>query len=179
MTVYRGQASLLQECIQHCRAKPARDDAVSDGQCMLVLDVVITRSTFVLRRFQKAQQCVAAVSASSFVFHVEKVAGGLQGGERSVLHMVGEQLGAVSSGVLVPFAVHEQHRYVDFLCGFEEALAITVQQIADMEVHLPVFMLGQGTDVPIIEALEQGRHCLLYTSPSPRDRQKSRMPSSA
>ena len=23
------------------------------------------------------------------------------------------------------------------------------------------------------------RHCLLYTSPSPRDRQKSRMPSSA
>ena len=29
------------------------------------------------------------------------------------------------------------------------------------------------------EALEQYRYCLLYTSPSPRDRQKSRMPSSA
>ena len=27
--------------------------------------------------------------------------------------------------------------------------------------------------------LEQGKDCLLYTSPSPRDRQKSRMPSSA
>ena len=27
--------------------------------------------------------------------------------------------------------------------------------------------------------LEQLNHCLLYTSPSPRDRQKSRMPSSA
>ena len=26
---------------------------------------------------------------------------------------------------------------------------------------------------------EQQKHCLLYTSPSPRDRQKSRMPSSA
>ena len=26
---------------------------------------------------------------------------------------------------------------------------------------------------------ETGKHCLLYTSPSPRDRQKSRMPSSA
>ena len=25
----------------------------------------------------------------------------------------------------------------------------------------------------------QGKYCLLYTSPSPRDRQKSRMPSSA
>ena len=28
-------------------------------------------------------------------------------------------------------------------------------------------------------ALAEGVHCLLYTSPSPRDRQKSRMPSSA
>ena len=29
------------------------------------------------------------------------------------------------------------------------------------------------------QMVEQARHCLLYTSPSPRDRQKSRMPSSA
>ena len=29
------------------------------------------------------------------------------------------------------------------------------------------------------ERLAQGYACLLYTSPSPRDRQKSRMPSSA
>ena len=28
-------------------------------------------------------------------------------------------------------------------------------------------------------AIEYAEHCLLYTSPSPRDRQKSRMPSSA
>ena len=27
--------------------------------------------------------------------------------------------------------------------------------------------------------IEQAKYCLLYTSPSPRDRQKSRMPSSA
>ena len=31
----------------------------------------------------------------------------------------------------------------------------------------------------VFEAMEQARICLLYTSPSPRDRQKSRMPSSA
>ena len=31
----------------------------------------------------------------------------------------------------------------------------------------------------IREAIAQAQHCLLYTSPSPRDRQKSRMPSSA
>ena len=30
-----------------------------------------------------------------------------------------------------------------------------------------------------IEEKQQSRDCLLYTSPSPRDRQKSRMPSSA
>ena len=29
------------------------------------------------------------------------------------------------------------------------------------------------------ESIDQGKPCLLYTSPSPRDRQKSRMPSSA
>ena len=30
-----------------------------------------------------------------------------------------------------------------------------------------------------LKALDQTHPCLLYTSPSPRDRQKSRMPSSA
>ena len=35
------------------------------------------------------------------------------------------------------------------------------------------------SDVPDREACEQVVDCLLYTSPSPRDRQKSRMPSSA
>ena len=32
---------------------------------------------------------------------------------------------------------------------------------------------------PPIEDADDGKLCLLYTSPSPRDRQKSRMPSSA
>ena len=35
------------------------------------------------------------------------------------------------------------------------------------------------TFVPLVEALAEHFPCLLYTSPSPRDRQKSRMPSSA
>ena len=33
--------------------------------------------------------------------------------------------------------------------------------------------------VPNPEPVRENRNCLLYTSPSPRDRQKSRMPSSA
>ena len=44
--------------------------------------------------------------------------------------------------------------------------------------NLPSTINGQSvTDV--IEAITQVNACLLYTSPSPRDREKSRMPSSA
>ena len=43
----------------------------------------------------------------------------------------------------------------------------TLQQIGDS-------MITGGVD-----SMEKYKYCLLYTSPSPRDRQKSRMPSSA
>ena len=33
--------------------------------------------------------------------------------------------------------------------------------------------------IEMISTIEQLQHCLLYTSPSPRDRTRSRMPSSA
>ena len=39
--------------------------------------------------------------------------------------------------------------------------------------HVPV------VDIHLIELIARSLACLLYTSPSPRDRQKSRMPSSA
>ena len=39
--------------------------------------------------------------------------------------------------------------------------------------------VGEALTKKISEFLETGKFCLLYTSPSPRDRQKSRMPSSA
>ena len=47
-----------------------------------------------------------------------------------------------------------------------------------------LLLLGQVVGTLLIPALlaelvDQGILCLLYTSPSPRDRQKSRMPSSA
>ena len=38
---------------------------------------------------------------------------------------------------------------------------------------------GKSTLLKVMMALRQPDSCLLYTSPSPRDRQKSRMPSSA
>ena len=39
--------------------------------------------------------------------------------------------------------------------------------------------VGVGKAGDVITAVRKGVTCLLYTSPSPRDRQKSRMPSSA
>ena len=42
-----------------------------------------------------------------------------------------------------------------------------------------VLVFAQNVQVPLVELLWNLKVCLLYTSPSPRDRQKSRMPSSA
>ena len=36
-----------------------------------------------------------------------------------------------------------------------------------------------GATVQVAVAIEMAKYCLLYTSPSPRDRTRSRMPSSA
>ena len=38
---------------------------------------------------------------------------------------------------------------------------------------------SKGSDTHILGLIGDTKACLLYTSPSPRDRQKSRMPSSA
>ena len=43
----------------------------------------------------------------------------------------------------------------------------------------PNFDSGDKTLLLVCEEGEEEYNCLLYTSPSPRDRQKSRMPSSA
>ena len=46
-------------------------------------------------------------------------------------------------------------------------------------MHTTVNKAPVGRNVDETLRILQGYHCLLYTSPSPRDRQKSRMPSSA
>ena len=57
--------------------------------------------------------------------------------------------------------------------GDSEPLAEALQAEGVQTVILPLMTI-EGT-----LAAEQAIACLLYTSPSPRDRQKSRMPSSA
>ena len=44
---------------------------------------------------------------------------------------------------------------------------------------VPVATANSAKAAPIVLAHDDNKVCLLYTSPSPRDRQKSRMPSSA
>ena len=50
------------------------------------------------------------------------------------------------------------------------------QSLEDLKVIVSELEAGQLT---LGDSLEKYEICLLYTSPSPRDRQKSRMPSSA
>ena len=68
--------------------------------------------------------------------------------------------------------------------GFDSlGLALSLRDELEAEVlpeGLAVEVDGAGADgVPRDESHLVVRSCLLYTSPSPRDRQKSRMPSSA
>ena len=64
---------------------------------------------------------------------------------------------------------HYNNYYVKF---DDDELRQILKEISDEEVRVRIrSALGETVD-PI-------DNCLLYTSPSPRDRQKSRMPSSA
>ena len=48
-----------------------------------------------------------------------------------------------------------------------------------MSMKDPATNKYKGFDIDVMRELAKDMGCLLYTSPSPRDRQKSRMPSSA
>ena len=71
--------------------------------------------------------------------------------------------------------------------GLEAFAGVNVQQTSDVEFCRQIFrVLKMDASVPVDSrvfmqkrALRKYYACLLYTSPSPRDRQKSRMPSSA
>ena len=66
---------------------------------------------------------------------------------------------------LIREAVTEFLRYVDLIVLIVDGRAGILHEDRD------AFRIVQATGLPFV--------CLLYTSPSPRDRQKSRMPSSA
>ena len=69
--------------------------------------------------------------------------------------------------------------------GIRAALLPRLRPLADIDPEEPPFEPGElvgkvGPSIdPTLRRFEMAKICLLYTSPSPRDRQKSRMPSSA
>ena len=83
-----------------------------------------------------------------------------------------------------------QHRSRSLPLALDET--IRAELFEDLEEGVEVFLFGAGDPRVLEELLEAGysvtlwdrdlaliRHCLLYTSPSPRDQRGSRMPSSA
>ena len=60
----------------------------------------------------------------------------------------------------------------------DDATALVRVEKGDKSVTSIAWSSGLYGNLPVYKSTE-GRDCLLYTSPSPRDRQKSRMPSSA
>ena len=69
---------------------------------------------------------------------------------------------------------------------FTERRDVTAIKSLDLDVAQGEFLTllgpsgcGKSTFLRVVADLLEPSRCLLYTSPSPRDRQKSRMPSSA
>ena len=58
-------------------------------------------------------------------------------------------------------------------------LALTLTAFAACAESKETLTMATNASFPPYEYVEGDQVCLLYTSPSPRDRQKSRMPSSA
>ena len=88
---------------------------------------------------------------------------------------------------LLPASTIEQTRIERIAFGScadpQESLAIfdtIIQENPDIFVFLGDNVYAEDeSDDPELRSLREAYDCLLYTSPSPRDRQKSRMPSSA
>ena len=73
------------------------------------------------------------------------------------------------------FVLREACAALPFLRGDTPYVAINLSPV---ELSDPRF-IGRTDRVLSESSIDRDRICLLYTSPSPRDRQKSRMPSSA
>ena len=87
----------------------------------------------------------------------------------------------ISSDNLDVEALKKQLAAVPSMDGLELASTVStkeVYELGDVNSPLKVAVLDFGVKHNILQCLVD-RGCLLYTSPSPRDRQKSRMPSSA
>ena len=63
--------------------------------------------------------------------------------------------------------------------SIKEVVEYYLDRIEKFNPDLNAIVLQKDRELIIKEAIEKDNICLLYTSPSPRDRTRSRMPSSA
>ena len=109
------------------------------------------------------------------------VVGSEQGGVRPVL-IVQNDVGNKFSPTVIAAAITSQkdknalptHIEVDAgNCGLAKDSVVLLEQVRTIDKRRLKEKMGS------LDNTDMGKVCLLYTSPSPRDRQKSRMPSSA
>ena len=102
---------------------------------------------------------------------------GLAASIASLIAMAGDEI------VMLPGAMMMVHKPWTIAAGNADELGRAVEMLEKTcESMIPVYASRTGLSEEKIEELlaaETWMTCLLYTSPSPRDRQKSRMPSSA
>ena len=76
----------------------------------------------------------------------------------------------------------DEHRSLKDVVVQSVDISSIVEAVVAAKIENTVFLGCQIPDDALCSLVKLGAHifpCLLYTSPSPRDRQKSRMPSSA
>ena len=81
----------------------------------------------------------------------------------------------------VPWTLDDDFRRVQAWAslGVDDLLDVSIPWSMAPEVSFRDSVLPAGTDGPYPFLVREYETCLLYTSPSPRDRTRSRMPSSA
>ena len=70
--------------------------------------------------------------------------------------------------------------YIEWLQSSDKLHKVNKKVSSDCEItEIVTRMIEKNGPTLLFENVDDNNICLLYTSPSPRDRQKSRMPSSA
>ena len=88
-----------------------------------------------------------------------------------------------SQGVMIPFRADEFSKkgLSHFYNVLDDVAQMGITKTPEVLAHIPnmVDLRRKQEAFDLTDIRETMKNCLLYTSPSPRDRQKSRMPSSA
>ncbi|MCY1458203.1 hypothetical protein D9M71_755650 [compost metagenome] len=75
--------------------------------------------------------------------------------EAGLRGVIGKNPGVFYRGVLIPFAVDKQQRNFNGIGTGDIAMSVLSQHLIDVEMHLPVLVVGQAADMAVIKAFEQ------------------------